>query len=741
MPPLAHSAREKRGIPAQEYSAHIGGVTQRAIEFAGAAARYWSGARELLPELLRLAASVHDLGKLDGENQQVLRTSETKGLPVRHEIAGVKHLLDTGQRAAGVLVASHHRGLPDLLPWVHRNIEDLRDSEADLKAIERATRYLGEYLEEHQRWCARLEPGDSNPAVLAVTGLAWRFALSCLVDADYGDTATHYAQEQPTPPLEPRWAERRRALDHYVAGLQEEGRGNAERNGLRQRIYEACRDVPPHSRVYACDSAVGTGKTTAVMAHLLRVAEERGLRHVFVVLPYTNIISQSVDVYREALSLQGEDPEEVVAAHHHQADYGSAVSRQFATLWDCPITVTTAVQFFETMAGAASPKLRKFHELPGSAIFIDEAHAAIPAKLWPQTWMWLQELTEAWGCHVVLGSGSLVRFWEDPDFVRPPVSIPDLVPADIGAEAKGAERSRVSYRRRTDRLTTEQLSGFVFSKALPGPRLVIVNTVQSAAVIAKGMREAGHMVLHLSTALAPGDRGRAMGRIRDLLASGAERNWALVATSCVEAGVDFSFGSAVRELASACSMIQVGGRVNRHGGGDGAESPVWVVSLDGAGLTANPGMKVPARVLQTLFDAGAVDRLDLGASDLCTKALRRELNEGSADLLEEIKKAEQKLHFPDVAKLYRVIEDDTEPVVVGEILRRLEGGEHLSAADLMKGTVRIREGNFRKFSVRRGIRGFDDLNAWTLDYDAEFLGYMSGVLASAAAAAGEFTGA
>jgi CRISPR-associated endonuclease/helicase Cas3 len=738
MPPLAHSARKKRGIPAQEYAAHVRGVTQRAAEFAGAAARYWSGAPDLLTELVRLAAPFHDLGKLDGENQHVLRTSETKGLPMRHEIAGVKHLLDHGQRSAGLLVGSHHRGLPDVLPWFYRDIEDLLNSEDDLKAIDRAGRCLAGYLDEHQRWCAPLEPADSNPAASApVTGLTWRFALSCLVDADYGDTALHYAQEQSTPLLEPRWAERRSALDRYVAGLQKEGRGNAERNILRQRIYEACRDLPPGDRIYACDSAVGTGKTTAVMAHLLRVAEERGLRHIFVVLPYTNIINQSVGVYRKALALEGEDPERVVAAHHHQADYGNALSRQLSTLWDCPITVTTAVQFFETMAGAAAPKLRKFHELPGSSIFIDEAHAAIPAKLWPQTWLWLRELTEAWGCHVVLASGSLVRFWEHEDFVRPPVPIRDLVRADIGADARKAEQSRVSYRRKAERLTTEQLSQFVFSDALPGPRLVIVNTVQSAAVIAKGMREAGHMVLHLSTALAPGDRERVISQVRDRLAPGADPEWALVATSCVEAGVDFSFGSAVRELASTCSMIQVGGRVNRHGSDNGAESPVWVVSLDGAGLRANPSMKDPAKVLQALFDAGEVGRLD--ASALCTKALRRELNETSPEL-EAIKKAEQKFNFPDVARVYRVIDDDTEPVVVGEVLKRLEGGERLSASDLLKGTVRIRKHNIEKFSVRP-LRGFDDLYAWTLDYDAEFLGYMSGVLASAAALAGEFTNA
>jgi len=41
-------------------------------------------------------------------------------------------------------------------------------------------------------------------------------------------------------------------------------------------------------------------------------------------------------------------------------------------------------------------------------------------------------------------------------------------------------------------------------------------------------------------------------------------DWCLVATSCVEAGVDFSFRSGFRERFSASSTIQTGGRINRN---------------------------------------------------------------------------------------------------------------------------------------------------------------------------------
>jgi CRISPR/Cas system-associated endonuclease/helicase Cas3 len=150
-------------------------------------------------------------------------------------------------------------------------------------------------------------------------------------------------------------------------------------------LFEACCRAQIDPAVQSCEAAVGTGKTTAVMAFLLRAAKEKGLRRIFVVLPYTNIIRQAVQVYRDALVLDGEDPQEVVAELHHLADFERPESRQLAAVWKSPVIVTTAVQFFETIAGNLPARVRKLHELPGSAVFVDEAHAAIPTGLWPQT--------------------------------------------------------------------------------------------------------------------------------------------------------------------------------------------------------------------------------------------------------------------------------------------------------------------------------------------------------------------
>jgi CRISPR-associated endonuclease/helicase Cas3 len=336
MPLLAHSARPKEGIPAQEYGNHVRAVEELARTYARDAAQFWSGDRPSFEEAVALAGRAHDLGKVDEKNQAVLRSSKREKLAVPHEDAGVKYLLDRKQAEAAALVYSHHGGLPGLVgEFLGRNRCLRREPEHEKGWVTgRVDERLSKYAELHHALfeCVKerdVQMGDWRLAAKRWSGLTWRLALSCLVDADHGNTATNYGNEVAVKPPGVAWDERLGALDRYVAAL---GGGDPDgaRNDIRRRIYEELRErSDPAQRFYACDSPVGTGKTTAVMAHLLRAAKESSpqLRHVFVILPYVNIINQSVETYRKSLVLPSEDPVRAVAAHHHQADYKSVEAR------------------------------------------------------------------------------------------------------------------------------------------------------------------------------------------------------------------------------------------------------------------------------------------------------------------------------------------------------------------------------------------------------------------------------
>lgn len=739
---LAHSAKRER--LAQTYQDHIGRAVSEAKRMATEATLGLPHA-EAFVEMVALATEFHDMGKLDDDNQQVLAAPTGKPLPCEHVDAGVKHLFSLGSHTAsfaGMLAYSHHRGLPNVPAQQARpKTEMWRGDEssqrflcADIIARTRAN--LPEYLRRHQD---ALQAGSSkvSPERYAPTTLDLRLGLSCLADADHGDTVRHYGEPlQEAPKL--LASDRLTVLDAYVSSLAKQKWGREQekiRAEARQALYVACRSANTSPAVYACDSPVGSGKTTAVMAHLLRAAADKGLRRIFVVLPYTNIIDQSVKTYRNALCLNGEVPEQVVAAHHHKSDFSDPLTRELTTRWHTPVVVTTAVQFFETLANHNPSDLRKLHRVARSAIFIDEAHAALPAHLWPLAWKWLRCLAEKWGCHIVLGSGSLANFWSLPDFYekklvdgkdvsQKPITLPDLANTEVQSRLTDIESRRVEYRLHSDPMGLDVLVDFIGQ--LPGPRLVVLNTVQTAAVVAKAIAEkwGRDKVEHLSTALTPDDRLSTLACIQARLNCANDHfngDWVLVATSLVEAGVDLSFRSGVRELSGLANLLQLSGRVNRHGEHDCAE--VWSIKLDtSCGLKGHARMKIPAGILTDMYAKKQVD------SEHCTEALRREIREQSNNtLIDTLFQAEHAKDYPTVSEKFKVIDSETVTALVpGHVLDAIRQGQRLDWHTLQMHCVQIWANRKLDFALTE-MPGYPGLYAWNLEYD-DFIGYMRGAL-------------
>jgi len=740
--PLAHSRRGD--IPAQTYVEHVTNVCCVAEENARNAIAHYKGDREAFVDWVKAAALYHDLGKLDEANQAVLRQESREPLPIAHDDAGVAELDRLGRQEAAILACGHHEGLfsrREELAKQGRPFRQLkRTTPEGEKVADHVDRRLKDYNRIHsEAGCALLT--RLEPVGLHGCGFTRRIALSCLVDADHGDTARHHEKEVESVMVEPRWEDRLAALQRYVERLPK-GKTKREqyRNGLRKRVFETCHNAPVAPPIRTCDAPVGSGKTTAVMAHLLRVAAKRNpqLRHIIVVLPYTNIITQAVEIYRKALVLNGERPEDIVAEHHHRADFDELGLRQLATLWKAPIVVTTAVQFFETLGSNHPGRLRKLHELPGSAVFVDEMHGAIPSHLWPQMWRWLKTWTEDWGGHLVLGSGSLPRFWDLAEYKnlicgpddKPLPEVPDLIADDsLRSKLKRVEERRIHYQRRpeaSEALDCRCLIDFIVSEC-PGPQLLIVNTVQTAAVIARAMREAGHDVLHLSTALAPVHRDIIIERIRLRLREKIP-NWTLVATSCVESGMDFSFRTGIRERASVASLIQIGGRVSR--GDEFKDVKVWDILVRDDRFRTNPVFTVARQALDR-FSLEELNKLE--PSDLATLAMRREWTSGAEGKARTLVKDEEEMEYPSVSRQCRVIDTDARMVVIDtSLVNAMKKGEKVSKTELMRYSVQLWARKIDKLRLEpicsNGCCSRSDIYRWPYEYDPDFLGYMKGLL-------------
>lgn len=516
-----------------------------------------------------------------------------------------------------------------------------------------------------------------------------------------------------------------------MAALQKRQHGvdasGALRASLRQKMYDHCSTVQTSARIVYCDAPVGSGKTTAVMAYLLNIAERLGLRHIIVVVPYINIISQAVKVYREALALDGEDPRQIVAEYHHQTDYESIELRHLASTWSAPIIVTTAVQFFESLASNIPSKLRKIHQLPGSAVLIDESHAALPASMMPLSWIWMQELAANWGCHFCLCSGTTVEYWKT-DSMREisTTAVEPLLSLRLSEQLEAFESNRIKCNFAIfDQLHfsgADELMRFIVSK--DGPRLVVMNTVMSAAVLALHMRNAGMNVLHLSTALTPNDREAVLKEVRLRLEKhGCNQDWTLVATSCVECGLDLSFRNGFCELRSLQSALQLSGRVSRNS--EYADACLYCFTVSDSSFSRNSMFEPAIKALKELIASDALNHMTISESITLSFDMECKNNGGLRDTL---LKNDRRCNFVRVAESFRMIAQDTVTVIADDkLIRKMESGEAITALELMKGSVNTRKSLLKKLETVK-ILGSDELYGFTEgQYDC-FVGYVRGLI-------------
>jgi CRISPR-associated endonuclease/helicase Cas3 len=648
-------------------------------------------------------------------------------LPLNHSDAGTRHLfMNLKDEEAAILVHGHHTGLSNIrderrcgfrAPVVTKGAVTQEDLDWLRSTHEDTDRNLQSYVAEHERIIPSSLLGSLGLS-LSLTGLQRRLCLSCLVDGDFGDAGKNNVY---LAPLRPRWEERLEALDRYVARLPFDGSARAI---LRQDAYKACRYGDLREGLASCAGVVGIGKTTACMAHCLRIAIKHNLRHIIVVLPLTNIISQSVETYRKSLVLDHEFPDEVVAEHQHAVEFSSPGVRHLTQLWNQPIIVTTSVQFYETLAASCHSRLRKLNQLPGSVVFVDEVHEAMPLENWPLSLRQMEELVRDWSVHFLLASGSLVKIWEMPKVRETALHLQDILPDQLRERSELLEMLRVRCEwAEGNAWNTDEIIRRV--GLVPGPRLVVLNTVQSAAVLAYRMRNLGLNVLHLSTALMMGDRDFVIEEVKRRLAAG-EEDWTLVATSCVEAGMNFDFASAFREAASAYAVLQILGRLNREARRKRSTLVVFRLSPTD-GMILNPAFRFQANILERMFEemwfSGSYD-----SSSIVTEAARRELEMVPAKQMKEALIKEKCEAYRDVEDLSKVIKSETALVVIDpNMVKRLESGERVKPNELARASVRMWFPKARRLLLPTVTVADNELFWWNRDYD-RFIGYMRGLM-------------
>jgi CRISPR-associated endonuclease/helicase Cas3 len=675
---FAHSAQRREDWePLQK---HLGLVAARAAGFASAFDATDEG---------RLAGLLHDLGKY---SELFTRRLEGRESGLDHWSIGARAALRSfGVRgiATALAVQGHHVGLQKgdrssiesgLLVKTPLGVDDngRRWTETDVELLLGRLRADRLNLPELAGTFLRHQPADGTAAFM----LDVRMLFSCLTDADFLETEAHFNGEAVGRKV---YRDDGQLLDsaaalgvlaQYVKHLEGHSTAAPVVLAVRKELFRACRAAGGKEQgLFTLTAPTGSGKTLAMLAFALEHAKAKGLRRVVYVAPYLTLIEQTVKVVRAAFGDRF-GPEFILEDHSLAARPSDIDSdgtdserrrRLLAQNWDAPIVVTTNVQMLESLLSNRPSACRKLHRLARSVILLDEVQT-LPPELAVATLAALSALAgQRFRTSVVFSTATQPAFSHLHDAVAGLCAV-GWQPIEIVAERDGLFQRlrRTVVRWRLDSplpwaaLAEELLSGNQSA-------LCIVNLKRHAATLARLLLGRGSAeVLHLSTNMTPEHRIATLDRARALLKT---RGVVLVSTQCVEAGVDIDFPVVYRALGPLDSVAQAAGRCNRHGSehGSGYVGEVHVFLPEeeqyppGAYQQASRATKTFLATLPGL------------PSTLETPALFENFYRFFFDLTRphsdsrrgrDIREAIQNKDFPEVARLYKLIPDDTISVVM-----------------------------------------------------------------------------
>ena len=625
---------------------------------------------------------LHDLGKY---SELFARRLQGKEKHLDHWSIGAwaaANLLRANGVAAAAVIEGHHIGLQSADPSKlyelkhkvsgEKRSDGKRSTATDYQELLALLEADGQSLPESFESLA----DPSSPELARMLDV--RMLFSCLVDADYVETEAHFrgqhvGQRHYRPEGPALDAERAVAtLDAHLDDLASKAEASENVRRLRTDLRRAC-EAAAQSKggLFTLTAPTGTGKTLSMLAFALRHAREHRLRRVVMVIPYLTIIEQTARVYRELFK---DFDENYVLEHHSLANHGPVSesddshperpgrARLFAENWDAPIVVTTNVQILESLFSNRPRSCRKLHRLAKSVILFDEAQT-LPANLAVPTLAALSHLSDRYGSSVVFSTATQPAFDRLDEHVRTMAPAgwkpTEAVPASLGLFQR-ARRVRVTW---GDLSNPTPWSRIADDVARREQVLVIVNLKRHAALLVDEVMNRGvEGVFHLSTNLCPAHRKEVLDKVRRCLEQG--KPCRLIATQCVEAGVDIDFPVVLRALGPLEAIAQAAGRCNRRGlSGVLGEVIVFLPEDDGRTLYPPGHYANAARVTLQMLRNG--ESLDIDDPDTFrkyySKLYRRTLIAEEAGPLRE---AIEELDFERVAELYKVIDEDTIQVVV-----------------------------------------------------------------------------
>jgi len=425
---------------------------------------------------------------------------------------------------------------------------------------------------------------------------------SALIDADKKITAKVSKIERKNIPSD--------IVDNYIKISFKISDGSSL-DKMRQEVYKNVVNKVDYlnlnEKIFTLTAPTGSGKTLTALSFALKLRErirreKNYIPRIIYCLPFVNIIEQNYDVFSKVLSLISDFKRNLssyLLKHHHLADleykHGNELKPLDESLllieaWESEIIVTTFVQLMHTIVGFKNSFLKKFHNLVGSIIILDEVQS-IPVEYWKLTRNVLDYLTKILGCYVVQMTATQPIIFSKSEKV-------ELLEKN---EKYFNSLGRVVLKSKINKEFTDEEFIEWFRKIFSKEKsyLIVVNTIGKSinlyTLFKNNLKEevigfSEYLIndrrisclqpidelaeyffrkklrplIHLSANIIPCQRLYRINFLKKFLERGGKA--IVISTQVVEAGVDLDFDVVIRDIGPLDSIIQVAGRCNRNNG-------------------------------------------------------------------------------------------------------------------------------------------------------------------------------
>lgn len=364
-----------------------------------------------------------------------------------------------------------------------------------------------------------------------------------------------------------------------IEGLRNNHTHASEINNMREEarclVMDAACKYGREAWIHLLALPTGLGKTLSAASWAATMREHhRPESKIVVVMPFLSIIDQTVQEYQRIFN-HARQGTRLMASHslasreYSLEEDGELVEGEefFLDTWRSEVILTTYDQLLLSMMSPKGKHQMRLHQLCDALIILDELQS-VPCRLWSPLQHLFRSLCQHGNTHILAMSATLPQLFSTELF--PGERLLELLPESKTSHYfRAFERYTLHLRYREG----DELFESFIQRTLrdwrdgkwEGQRLLItLNTRRSARKLRDKLAEvlSDTPLFFLTADVTPKDRLSAIDQIHDLEKN--QRPCLVVATQCIEAGVDLDFDTIIRDFAPLDSLVQIAGRCNRH---------------------------------------------------------------------------------------------------------------------------------------------------------------------------------